>query len=223
MGSISISIPYWQVNVPEKLRTPECPPFLKGLCLKDIRTVATPDSEYRAQSWAEVCALIDSNRLELFQRVPSQLRRYKAFSYRLASVHGSIANFVLKERLRWALPVVPSGAPPFQCDADFRILYNDWPYGLDPRIVHLVVWTKFELKAACAQGDLTDKARKEIDDFVGKTFRSKMPANRVKWFKNWAALKSIHAVEHFHVMLFDPDLEFIRDITNGDVPQCDKY
>lgn len=42
------------------------------------------------------------------------------------------------------------------------------------------------------------------------------------WFKNWAALKSIHAVEHFHVMLFDPDPDFIRAVTNGDIPQCNK-
>jgi hypothetical protein len=40
----------------------------------------------------------------------------------------------------------------------------------------------------------------------------------VIWFKNWASLKSIHAVEHFHVMLFDPDMEFIRQVTGGDVP-----
>lgn len=47
-------------------------------------------------------------------------------------------------------------------------------------------------------------------------------SDQVMWFKNWAALKSIHAVEHFHVMLFNPDPEFIREVTNGDVPQCDK-
>lgn len=41
------------------------------------------------------------------------------------------------------------------------------------------------------------------------------------WFKNWAGLKSIHAIEHFHVMMFNPDPDFIRDITNGDVPQCE--
>jgi hypothetical protein len=40
----------------------------------------------------------------------------------------------------------------------------------------------------------------------------------VIWFKNWASLKSIHAVEHFHVMLFDPDPEFIKEVTNGDSP-----
>lgn len=42
------------------------------------------------------------------------------------------------------------------------------------------------------------------------------------WFKNWRSLKSVLAVEHFHVMLFDPDPAFIDEITNGDVPLCRK-
>jgi hypothetical protein len=45
---------------------------------------------------------------------------------------------------------------------------------------------------------------------------------QVMWFKNWAALKSIHAVEHLHVMMYDPDPAFIREVTSGDVPQCAK-
>ncbi len=38
------------------------------------------------------------------------------------------------------------------------------------------------------------------------------------WFKNWRSLKSVHAVEHFHIMLYDPAPEFVRELTNGDVP-----
>lgn len=41
---------------------------------------------------------------------------------------------------------------------------------------------------------------------------------QIIWFKNWAHIKSVKAVEHFHVMLFDPDPEFVKEITNGDVP-----
>jgi hypothetical protein len=40
------------------------------------------------------------------------------------------------------------------------------------------------------------------------------------WFKNWRALQSVNAVRHFHVMLFDPDPDFIRAVTKGDVPRC---
>jgi hypothetical protein len=42
---------------------------------------------------------------------------------------------------------------------------------------------------------------------------------KVLWFRNFMSLKSIHAVEHFHVMLFDPDPEFVKFITNGDCPR----
>jgi hypothetical protein len=35
-------------------------------------------------------------------------------------------------------------------------------------------------------------------------------------------LKSVKTVEHFHVMLYDPDPEFVKDVTNGDVPLCER-
>lgn len=220
MGSLDV-IPFWQVNCPQAELTADCPPFLMGLSEKDQRIVGTPDSAFGILTWDEVAAIVQENRLELFQRVPSELRRYKAFTFKLARQYGSIAAFVLKERLRWQEPIQPR-ATPFQNVDDIKILWNDWPYGIDKRIVHLVVWTKFELKADSTTGDLTQQARTEIDDFVTRTFRSRVPAKHVMWFRNWAALKSIHAVEHFHVMMFDPDPDFIREITHGDVPQCDK-
>lgn len=110
---------------------------------------------------------------------------------------------------------------------DLKILCNDWPYGIDERIVHLVVWTKFELEPAPVtdlqpNGDLLPETRQAIDAYVDETFVSVCGKQNVTWFKNWSALKSIHAVEHFHVMLFDPDLEFIRRITGGDVPLATK-
>jgi hypothetical protein len=40
----------------------------------------------------------------------------------------------------------------------------------------------------------------------------------VIWFRNWQSLKSVHAVEHFHVMLHHPDEAFLKEITQGDVP-----
>ncbi|KAG5929008.1 hypothetical protein E4U42_007435 [Claviceps africana] len=221
MGSLHVVVPFWQVNCPQNQLTAECPPFLVGLSAKDQRIIGTPDAAFRVLTWEDVTAIIDTNRLELFQRIPSDLRRYKAFTFQLARRYGSIAAFILKERLRWQTPIQSRGAP-FQHADDVKILCNDWPYGIDKRIVHLVVWTKFELVTDPRTGDLTDEARAEVDDFVTRTFRSRLPAQHVLWFKNWASLKSIEAVEHFHVMMFDPDPGFILEITNGDVPQCDK-
>lgn len=103
---------------------------------------------------------------------------------------------------------------------DYVILYNDWPYGVDERIVHLVVWTKFELPVDSDSqiGDMTAETREMVDRFVGQTFVGTCGRKNVIWFKNWSSLKSIHAVEHFHVMLFDPDTQFVRQVTQGDTP-----
>ncbi|KAK1989520.1 hypothetical protein LZ30DRAFT_776049 [Colletotrichum cereale] len=224
MGSLAeiSTLPYWQVNVPPESRTDECPEGLRNLSTKDVGILRTPDGAYRPQTWDEVRRLVATNRLDLFQRVPSELRRYRLFIHHLIKEHGSVMNFVLKYRLGWQEPLEAAGKP-FDTEGDWRVLYNDWPYGIDARIVHLVVWTKFELEEDPATGDLTEGARGEIEAFVGKTFRAKTKPDTVIWFKNWRSLKSVHAVEHFHVMLFNPDPEFIRDITNGDVPQCDKF
>ncbi|KAL2018695.1 hypothetical protein VTK56DRAFT_469 [Thermocarpiscus australiensis] len=220
MGSADQNLPYWQVNVPEHLRTAECPEFLRNLSEKDRRIISTPDSEYQMDSWPVVQQKVRQNRLDLFQRVPSDLRRYLAFTWKLKQDYGSVMNFILTQRLQWSLPITPKGRP-FEFDEDIKILRNDWPYGIDRRIVHLVVWTKFPLEEDPATGDLTDQARAEIDAYVRKTF-SKIPPDHVIWFKNWASLKSVKSVEHFHVMLFDPDPEFVREITNGDVPLCER-
>ena len=62
---------------------------------------------------------------------------------------------------------------------DIKILYNDWPYGIDKKIIHLVVWTKFDLEEDPVTGDLTLKARKEISDYVNIIFCKRVPFDRV--------------------------------------------
>jgi Protein of unknown function (DUF3605) len=64
--------------------------------------------------------------------------------------------------------------------ADIKILYNDWPYGVDEKIVHLVVWTKFDLEDDPSTDDLTPKARGEIDDFVNRTFCTRVKSENVR-------------------------------------------
>ncbi|ENH61023.1 hypothetical protein FOCG_10032 [Fusarium oxysporum f. sp. radicis-lycopersici 26381] len=218
MGSTE-TVPFWNMNIPKDQRTEECPDFLQGLHKKDQGILSTPDQEYHIFSWAEVRDIIQTNRLEKFKRVPSELRRYKAFTFYLKQKYGSIANFIHEHRLGWSTPLTPRGAP-FEFEDDYKILWNDAPYGVDPRIAHLVVWTKFDLVEDPATGDLTDKARKEIDDFVTKTFRAHIPEENVLWFRNWHSLQSVNTVQHFHVMLFNPDPDFVRKVTKGDVPRA---
>lgn len=105
------------------------------------------------------------------------MRRYLHFKHTTKRTHGSVKNYILKERLHWS--DLNAKAGPFVDADDFRILHNDWPYGIDPQIVHLVVWTKFSLPEDAATGELTAEGRALVDEFVGKTFLREMPRERV--------------------------------------------
>ncbi|ORX97807.1 hypothetical protein BCR34DRAFT_160100 [Clohesyomyces aquaticus] len=213
-------LPFWLVNVPKDQWPSDCPEFLKECGEKDRRIIGTPDAEYKRLSWDEVTDIIRINRVDLFHRVPSELRRYRQYTHRLIKEHGSIMNFIVNQRLQWKT-MTPKGRP-FEFKEDIKVLYNDWPYGIDEKIIHLVVWTKFTLDEDPATGDLFPEVRKKIDDHVRQTFHPSVKPEHVIWFRNWASLKSVHAVEHFHVMLYDPEEEFVKDITNGDIPMIAK-
>ena len=62
---------------------------------------------------------------------------------------------------------------------DIKILYNDWPYGIDKTIEHLVVWTKFVLEDDPETEDLTPQMRKDIAEYVNRTFGSRVPPDKV--------------------------------------------
>lgn len=177
MGSShrSDGLPYWQVNVAPGQRSPACPDFLRNLSPKDERIIGTPQADYAPLSWPAVRAIVAANELGSFQRDPLALRRYLAYAWGLKQQYGSAVNFVLQERLHWTVEEVEAAATTragadFSRTSDFKILCNDWPYGLDDRIVHLVVWTKFPLPEDPATGDLTDSARAAIEAFVQQTF-----------------------------------------------------
>lgn len=86
--------------------------------------------------------------------------------------------------------------------------------------MHLVVWTKFELADDPATGRSTPESRQQIEAYVQSTFGGQAD---VVWFKNWQSLKSVSALEHFHVMLYRPEGGFVRGITGGDVPMTEKF
>ncbi|KAL5459755.1 hypothetical protein PMIN07_005679 [Paraphaeosphaeria minitans] len=213
-------LPFWLVNVTRDQWPAECPDFLEELGDKDRRIIRTPDSEFKRLTWDEVKHLISIDRVDLFHRVPSELRRYRQFTHRLVKQYGSIMNFIVNERLQWK-SMSPRGRP-FEYDEDVKILYNDWPYGIDDKTVHLVIWTKFELEDDPATGLSTPESHRQMDSYVQKTFGGRLKPENFAWFKNWKSLKSVHAVEHFHVMLYDPDPVFIKEITSDDVPMTAK-
>ncbi|KAL8755306.1 MAG: hypothetical protein Q9199_003746 [Rusavskia elegans] len=212
-------IPYWRVNVPKEQWPAECPEFLLDLSERDQQLVDRYDKDYHRLTWPEVKKAIEDNQLDRFVRVPSDHRRYLEYNAQLKKKHGSVMDFVLKERLQWT-DLEQKDPAPFRDPAtgDIKILNNDWPYGIDKRIVHLVVWTKFDLPDDPDTKELTKEMRREIDEYVDRMFCQAVPKENVIWFKNWKSLKSIHSVEHFHVMLFDPDPDFVEQVTHGDIP-----
>ncbi|KAK1079791.1 hypothetical protein LTR33_006096, partial [Friedmanniomyces endolithicus] len=220
------STPFWNVNVPPSAHTETCPGFLTYAIdtnPRDRAILSTPDSDYIRQSWPRVQQLVRENRPDLFQRVPSDLRLYKEYCAKLVEEFGSVMRFVVEERLGWGggkVDLEVEGG--LEDPANYKILQNDWPYGIDSRIVHLVVWTKFPLLTNPATEDLTPEAHAEIERVVDETFVAKCGREKVVWFRNWTSLKSIQAVEHFHVMLFDPEAEFVREVTGGDVAFAEK-
>lgn len=52
--------------------------------------------------------------MNLFHRVPSDLRKYRQFTHRLIKEYGSIMNFIVNERLQWST-MTAKGAP-FECE-----------------------------------------------------------------------------------------------------------
>lgn len=179
-----------------------------------------------------------SNRLEKLKRVPSDLRRYCKYIWQLKSEEGSVMSFILRERVKWSnletsenmhfdnpgsYSFLVMMSPAHIALDDYKILYNDWPYGVDPRIVHLVVWTKFPYEEDPETGFLTHGAYQEIDSFVEVTFRHRLEnPSHVLWFRNWTAIQSVKALPHFHVMLYDPPSDLIKEVTGNDVPMVQK-
>ncbi|RAH59939.1 hypothetical protein BO85DRAFT_367453 [Aspergillus piperis CBS 112811] len=102
---------------------------------------------------------------------------------------------------------------PFADPSDYKILRNDWPYGLAPGISHIVVWLRTPVAVKEENGDVTDESRALIEAFVQRTFVDAVvrdegvseaeARDRVLWFKNWAALQSVRSLEHVHVLVRD--------------------
>ena len=93
----STTTSYWNVNVPTANHTDECPDFLQNVLDRDRQILATRDEDYRKQDWARIVELIRQNRLDLFERKPSDLRRYMQYIWdlKVGLKHLAINSIVL--------------------------------------------------------------------------------------------------------------------------------
>ncbi|KAF7846035.1 hypothetical protein BT93_L5513 [Corymbia citriodora subsp. variegata] len=132
--------------------------------------------------------------------------------------YGSVIDFIVQIRLKWeSLPDMNpetgslfklDNPVPFKSSKDWKVLLNDWPYGFEPGIVHMIVWLKHRLETEPVLGDLTLAARLQVQDFIEKTFQrdiDNLPgtSDRIVWFKNWTALQTVPGIDHIHVLVRD--------------------
>jgi hypothetical protein len=160
------------------------------------------------------------------KRLPSDLRRYLAWSHTIKRKYAGITNFVIQERLFWT-PISSTGPPlfthhsptPFADARDYAVLVNDWPYGFTSDIVHLLVWSKARIEVDAERGDVTPASRECIVEFVEQYFVKRLEEaglegrERVLWFKNWVSLQSVRGVDHVHVLVRDVPDHLLRKWT----------
>lgn len=159
------------------------------------------------------------NNLQVLKRKPSDLRRYMQWTSETKAQYGSMTQFLLVNRLpdAWgAPPFTPASAIPFGDPSDYSILINDWPYGLDPEIRHIVVWLRTSIATDPDTGDMTPQSRAACEAFIKRQFVDRLGPggeDRVVWFKNWVALQSVRALEHIHVLVRNVDDDTLKEWT----------
>lgn len=182
----------------------------------DKQILSQTDEEFKYHDWDELREIIDTNQLEVLKRKPSDLRRYIKWTAETKAEYGSMTKYIMVHRLPkiWGeIPFSPESLIPFADPSDYRVLMNDWPYGLAPNITHIVVWTRTLIPVDPETGDMTPDSRKTVAQFVKRFFVDEIGPggeDRVLWFKNWAALQSVRALEHIHVMVKDCNMAVLE-------------
>ncbi len=119
--------------------------------------------------------------------------------------YGSITNYLMEHRLpkTWGSPPFkPTSLIPFHDPSDYRVLINDWPYGMTPNLTHIVVWSWTTIETDPKTGDMTLQSRRNVGDFVKRFFVDKLGPDgddKVLWFKNWVALQSVRTLERMYI------------------------
>lgn len=221
------------------------PPF--PLTAIDREILATKDEDYHRTTWEDLKHIIgtnaqtshliqrpnpshptETNTLEQLKRLPSDLRRYLAWSHNIKRSYGSITAYVIQQRLHWkplttTPPTFSHYSPvPFSDPRDYVVLLNDWPYGFEPGITHLLVWSRTPIATDQERGDVTKASRKVIEEFVERYFIEELVGagqsredakERVLWFKNWVSLQSVRGVDHVHILVRDAPKALLEEWT----------
>ncbi|KAK9476309.1 hypothetical protein V1514DRAFT_298752 [Lipomyces japonicus] len=195
---------------------------------KDRERIQMNDADFKRLSWDDLKQIVETNRLDLLMRLPSDILKYLVWKKDTIAKYGSVANYVLEQKLQWGEGTPgPKSLDLFAEKSDYKILLNDFPYGLEDSIIHIVVWSKviipkqnFKAHDGTTIDDLPNETRIAINNFVDQNFAQPLGLNisDILWFKNWTALQSIREIDHFHVLLRKPPLDQrIFDLLREDV------
>ncbi|KAI0166056.1 hypothetical protein GGR57DRAFT_3883 [Xylariaceae sp. FL1272] len=168
------------------------PPVDAPFPLTDVDNwvLSLTDDEFTYHDWEDL--IISENNLSVLKRKPSDLRRY----------------------MKWTAEIKTE--IPFSDASDYRVLKNDWPYGLTSDITHIVVWSRTIIETDSVNGDMTPESRRTVAEFIKRFFIDRLGQEgdkRVCWFKNWVALQSVRSLEHIHVMVKDASDVLIDEFT----------
>ncbi|KAI1496703.1 hypothetical protein F5X99DRAFT_58106 [Biscogniauxia marginata] len=185
----------------------------------DKWVLSLTDEEFQYHDWEDLKKVIAENNLSVLKRKPSDLRRYMKWTAETKAQYGSMTNYLLIHRLpkTWGSPpFTPASTIPFHDPSDYRVLTNDWPYGLTADMTHIVIWSRTIIETDPETGDMTPESRRVVADFVKKFFVDRLGPegdSRVLWFKNWVALQSVRSLEHIHIMVKDVGQDVLDDWT----------
>jgi hypothetical protein len=190
----------------------------------------------------------ETRALDELKRRPANRIRYKAWAREIRSDYGTVPNYVSIERLGWgplagctapASSTAPSSglAPREETlladPSDYKLLWNDWPYGsIAPGIVHLVLWSKVPFEADRVTGILDSPSQAIVKDFIEREIVQRLvrtegvsaddARSRILWFKNGESLQSIRALEHIHILLKDAPQTVLVELTGDEEPSGPK-
>lgn len=199
-------LPFWLMNIPRNQWPSQCPEFLVNLSARDKRILSIPDDQYQRATWNEVQEYIRSlnlslkeprkccwsismkgtNRLDRFTRLPSDLRRYREYIYKLKQDYGEVVNFIIEKRLQWT-EREPEDKNPFANPSTRSICYVFVISQLESHpLWYYNNWYKGKMTSkSCTMTGHMELTQISFIWLSGPSFNWKRSLPRVIWRRRW--------------------------------------
>lgn len=170
-------------------------------------------------SWEELKEIVSRYELAKLGRSAEQLQKYNDFRDQMKEAHIDLATRLFITTLKW-LPqdadihmsaeeavrlIKPEDTRPFCNPHDVCITLNDFPYSIEGKTLHFLVWVKFPMNPDPESeiGDIDDSMKQIIEKYVDLTFVQRAHVNRENliWWKNYTLIQSIKSIPHVHVLV----------------------